>query len=130
MHDARSLIAATACLLAAATAAAGQPTDAEIAALAQKHAGASIAQRRDSTRTRSSATASSHRELVAEHLRGLGFERADRRRHTGVVGVLKGGSPGRSWPARRHGRAAGDEETDLPFTSKVRSRRTTASRSA
>ena len=48
-------------------------------------------------------------KLVADHLRALGFDEVHTGvAHTGVVGVLKGGKPGRRGrAARRHGCAAG-----------------------
>ena len=96
MHRLRPMITAAACLLAAGTAAAaGKPTDAEIAALADKHAASSIAQRQDMHRS----PELSNREtrtgaLVAEHLKRLGIEVQTGIAHTGVVGILRGGRPG------------------------------------
>ena len=37
-------------------------------------------------------------KLVADHLKSLGMEVRTGVAHTGVVGVLKGGLPGRWWP--------------------------------
>ena len=96
MLRSRSTITAAACLLAAWTAAAaGKPTDAEIAALAERFSGASIAQRQDMHRN----PELSNREtrtgaLVAEHLKKLGIEVQTGIAHTGVVGILRGGRPG------------------------------------
>ena len=124
MHCARSMITATACLLAAGTAAAaGKPTDAEIAALADKYSSASIAQRQDMHRN----PELSNREtrtgaLVAAELKKLGIEVQTGIAHTGVVGILKGGHPGRTIAVRADMDGLPvTEQADYPFKSTVRS---------
>jgi amidohydrolase len=124
MHCPPSILAAAACLLAASTAAAaGKPTDAEIAALAEKFSGASIAQRQDLHRNpelsnRETRTA----QLVAAHLKKLGIEVQAGIAHTGVVGILKGGQPGRTIAVRADMDGLPvTEQTDFPFKSTVRS---------
>jgi amidohydrolase len=118
------MISAAACLLAAGTAlAAGKPTDAEIAALAGKYAGASIAQRQDMHRN----PELSNREtrtgaLVAEHLKALGIEAQTSIAHTGVVGILRGGKPGPTIAVRADMDGLPvTEQADYPFKSTVRS---------
>ncbi|HVQ30528.1 MAG TPA: amidohydrolase [Vicinamibacteria bacterium] len=60
-------------------------------------------------------------KIVAEHLRGLGFEVKTGVAHTGVVGVLKGGRPGPVVALRSDMDALPvTEEVDLPFASKAR----------
>jgi amidohydrolase len=123
MLRARSTITAAACLLAAAAAAAAKPTDAEISALADKHAAASVAQRQDMHRN----PELSNREtrtgaLVAEHLKKLGLEVQSGIAHTGVVGILRGGKPGRTIAVRADMDGLPvTETTDYPFKSTVRS---------
>jgi amidohydrolase len=123
MHRARWTITAAACLLAPGTVAAGKPSDAEIAALAERFAGASIAQRQDLHRT----PELSNREtrtgaLVAEHLKQLGLEVQTGIAHTGVVGILRGDRPGRMIALRADMDALPvTERTDYPFKSTVRS---------
>jgi amidohydrolase len=124
MLRARSTITAAACLLAAGTAAAaGKPTDAEIAALAERFSGASIAQRQDMHRN----PELSNREtrtgaLVAEHLKSLGIEVQTGIAHTGVVGILRGGRPGRTIAVRADMDGLPvTEQADYPFKSTVRS---------
>jgi amidohydrolase len=59
--------------------------------------------------------------LVAEHLRGLGFEVETGVAHTGVVGVLRGAKPGPVVALRADMDALPvTERVDLPFASKVR----------
>jgi amidohydrolase len=59
--------------------------------------------------------------LVAAHLRSLGMEVRTGVATTGVVGVLRGGKPGRSVALRADMDALPvTEEVDLPFRSKVR----------
>jgi amidohydrolase len=61
-------------------------------------------------------------KLVAEHLRRLGLEVRTDVAYTGVVGVLKGGLPGRVVALRADMDALPVvEQVDLPFASKVRS---------
>jgi amidohydrolase len=118
---------AAACLAvasAAATAhAAGKPSDAEISALADKFSAASVAQRQDMHRNpelsnREQRTA----ELVAKHLRALGIEVQTGIAHTGVIGILKGGLPGRTIALRADMDGLPvTEEADYPFKSSVRS---------
>jgi amidohydrolase len=124
MHRSRPMIMAAACLLAAGTsAAAAKPTDAEIEALAAKHAGASISQRQDMHRN----PELSNREtrtgaLVAEHLKRLGIEVQTGIAHTGVVGILRGGRPGPTIALRADMDGLPvTETTDYPFKSTVRS---------
>jgi amidohydrolase len=60
-------------------------------------------------------------ELVAQHLRALGIEVRTGVAHTGVVGVLRGGKPGRVVALRADMDALPvTEEVDVPFASKVR----------
>jgi len=60
-------------------------------------------------------------KLVADHLRGLGLEVRTGVAHTGVVGVLRGGKPGRVVALRADMDALPvTEMVDLPFASKVR----------
>src|SRR5712675_1414477 len=60
-------------------------------------------------------------DLVAQHLRSLGLEVQTGVAHTGVVGVLRGGKPGRVIALRADMDALPvTEEVDLPFASKVR----------
>jgi amidohydrolase len=123
MHVACSTIAAAACLLAAGTAAAAKPTDAEISALAQKYSGASIAQRQDMHRNPELSNRETRTgELVAKHLKSLGYEVQAGIAHTGVVGILKGGKPGRTIAVRADMDGLPvTEQTDYPFKSTVRS---------
>jgi amidohydrolase len=61
-------------------------------------------------------------KLVAEHLRSLGLEVRTGIAHTGVVGVLRGGRPGRVVAVRSELDALPvTEDTSLPFKSTVRS---------
>ncbi|MGH8671101.1 MAG: amidohydrolase, partial [Burkholderiales bacterium] len=60
-------------------------------------------------------------ELVARHLRSLGMEVKTGVAHTGVVGVLRGGKPGRVVALRADMDALPvTEEVDVPFASTVR----------
>jgi amidohydrolase len=61
-------------------------------------------------------------KLVAAHLRKLGFDKVTEKvAYTGVVGVLKGGKPGRCVALRADMDALPvTEETDVPFKSTVR----------
>jgi hypothetical protein len=60
---------------------------------------------------------------LAPEMRKLGFDVTEHVGKTGVVAVMKNGpGPGAADP-RRHGRAAGVEQTGLPFASKVRGKR-------
>ncbi len=74
------------------------------------------------TPTPSSATArSAPAGLVAERLRGLGLEVRYPVAKTGVVGILRGGRPGRVVALRADIDALPIEETsDLPFRSQVK----------
>ena len=59
--------------------------------------------------------------LVAEHLRKLGLEVRTGIAHTGVVGVLRGGKPGKVVALRADMDALPvTEQVDVPFASKVR----------
>jgi amidohydrolase len=122
MQLARTTIAAFACLFAG-VAAAEQPTDAEISALVAKFQAAAIADRQDIHRN----AELSNREtrtgaLVAERLRKLGIETRTGVAHTGVVGILKGGLPGRTIAVRADMDGLPvTEESDFPFRSTVRS---------
>ena len=122
MHFARSTIAAGACLLAAGTAAAARPTDAEISALALKYSGASIAQRQDMHRNPELSNRETRTgELVAKHLKSLGYEVQAGIAHTGVVGILKGGKPGSTIAVRADMDGLPvTEQADYPFKSTVR----------
>ena len=125
MHFARLKIAAAACLLAGTftATAATRPTDAEISALAAKYSAAAVADRQDihknaelsNRETRTGA-------LVAEHLKKLGIEVKTGIAHTGVVGILKGGLPGKTIAVRADMDGLPvTEESDFPFKSTVRS---------
>ena len=60
-------------------------------------------------------------KLVADHLRSLGLEVTEKVAHTGVIGVLKGGKPGKVVALRADMDALPvTEQVDLPFASKVR----------
>src|ERR1700734_3374199 len=61
-------------------------------------------------------------KLVAAHLRKLGFDKVTEKvAYTGIVGVLKGGKPGRCVALRADMDALPvAEETDVPFKSTVR----------
>src|SRR5205085_238270 len=60
-------------------------------------------------------------DLVAQHLRSLGIEVKTGVAHTGVVGVLKGGKPGKVVALRADMDALPvTEQVDLPFASKVK----------
>ena len=60
-------------------------------------------------------------KIVADHLRGLGFEVQTGVAHTGVVGLLRGKQPGPVVALRADMDALPvTEEVDLPFASKVR----------
>jgi len=123
MHPALSMIVANACLLAALSASAASPaTDAEVSVLVERFSAESIRQRQDIHRNpelsnRETRTA----ELVAAHLLGLGMEVKTGIAHTGVVGILKGGRPGRTIAVRADMDALPvTEQTDLPFRSTAR----------
>ena len=60
-------------------------------------------------------------KLVAERLQALGIETKTGVAHTGVIGILKGGKPGRVVALRADMDALPvTEQVDLPFASKVR----------
>jgi amidohydrolase len=61
-------------------------------------------------------------KIVAEHLRKLGFDEVQEKvAHTGVVGILKGGRPGKCIALRADMDALPvTEETDVPFKSTAR----------
>ena len=109
-------------LLAVAPAAAPATPDAEIRAAAERVAPAVVAVRR----TLHAHPELSNREeqtghLVAERLRGLGLEVRYPVAKTGVVGILRGGRPGRVVALRADIDALPIEETsDLPFRSRVK----------
>ena len=123
MLSVRPTLAAAACLLAAGTAAAAKPSDDEIAALAEKFSGASVAQRQDMHRNPELSNREQRTgELVAKHLKSLGIEVQTGVAHTGVVGILKGGRPGRTIAVRADMDALPvTERADYPFKSTVRS---------
>ena len=124
MHFVRLTAAAVACLIAIGTAAAAtRPTDAEISALVAKYSAAAVADRQDihknaelsNRETRTGA-------LVAEHLKKLGIEVQTGIAHTGVVGILKGGLPGKTIAVRADMDGLPvTEVSDFPFKSTVRS---------
>jgi amidohydrolase len=124
MYRSRPIIAAAACLLAAGGAmAADRPSDAEISALVAKHSGAAVAERQDLHRN---PELSNHEtrtgDLVAKRLKALGIEVQAGIAHTGVVGILKGGKPGRTIAIRADiDGLPVTEQTDYPFKSTVRS---------
>jgi amidohydrolase len=119
---ARSTLLAAPCLVATGLAAAAPPTDAEISALADKYAGASVAQRQDMHRNPELSNREKRTgELVAKHLESLGIEVQTGIAHTGVVGILKGGKPGRTIAVRADMDALPvTEQADYPFKSTVR----------
>ncbi|MEO5695368.1 MAG: amidohydrolase [Usitatibacter sp.] len=99
------------------------PFDAAIAAAAAKVESRVVAWRRDFHQNpelgnREVRTA----RIVADHLRALGFDSVQEQvAHTGVVGVLKGGLPGRVVALRADMDALPvTEETDVPFKSTVK----------
>ena len=117
------MFAAAACLLATGAAAATRPTDAEISELVAKYSAAAIADREDihknpelsNRETRTGA-------LIAAHLKKLGIEVKTGVAHTGVVGILKGGLPGRTIAVRADIDALPvTEVSDFPFKSTARS---------
>jgi amidohydrolase len=123
MHRARLTFVAAACLLATGAAAATRPTGAEISDLVAKYSAAAIADREDihknpelsNRETRTGA-------LVAAHLKKLGIEVKTGVAHTGVVGILKGGLPGRTIAVRADMDALPvTEVSDFPFKSTARS---------
>jgi amidohydrolase len=60
-------------------------------------------------------------KVIADHLRSLGIEVTEKVAHTGVVGVLRGGKPGKVVALRADMDALPvTEQVDLPFASKVR----------
>ncbi|WP_439135561.1 amidohydrolase [Pseudomaricurvus sp.] len=60
-------------------------------------------------------------KLVADHLKKLGLEVKTEVAHTGVVGILKGGKPGRTVALRADMDALPvTEQVDLPFASKIK----------
>jgi amidohydrolase len=60
-------------------------------------------------------------KLVADHLRSLGIDVTEKVAHTGVVGILRGGKPGKVVALRADMDALPvTEQVDLPFASKVR----------
>src|SRR5258706_3154711 len=99
------------------------PFDAAIRAGANRLEAKVIAWRRDLHQTpelgnREVRTA----KIVAEHLRALGFDSVQEKvAHTGVVGVLKGGLPGKVVALRADMDALPvAEEVDVPFQRTVR----------
>ncbi len=118
----RHAASVTLCLAAAASAWAETPLQREIDRRAEAITPQVVAWRRDIHQhpelgNREVRTAG----LVAEHLRRLGFEVRTGVAHTGVVGVLRGGKPGRVVALRADMDALPvTEELDLPFASKVR----------
>jgi amidohydrolase len=118
------MIAAAACLFAAGTAAAaGSPTDAEISALVAKYSGTAIAERQDLHKNPELSNRETRTgELVAKRLKSLGIEVQSGIAHTGVVGILKGGKPGRTIAVRADMDGLPvTEQADYPFKSTVRS---------
>src|SRR5687767_12102789 len=60
-------------------------------------------------------------KIVADHLRALGIEVTERVAHTGVIGLLRGGKPGKVVALRADMDALPvTEQVDLPFASKVK----------
>jgi amidohydrolase len=124
MHRSGPTIAAAACLLAAGAAtAADRPSDAEISALVAKYSGAAVADRQDMHKNPELSNRETRTgELVAKRLRALGIEVQSGVAHTGVVGILKGGKPGRTIAIRADMDGLPvTEQTDYPFKSTVRS---------
>ena len=124
MRLARPTLAAAACLLVAGTAgAAERPTDIEISALVARHSGTAIAERQAMHKNPELSNRETRTgELVAKRLKALGIDVQSGIAHTGVVGILKGGKPGRTIAIRADmdGLPVG-EQTDYPFKSTVRS---------
>jgi len=123
MQRARLTFVAAACLLATSATAATRPTDAEISDLVAKYSAAAIADREDihknpelsNRETRTGA-------LIAAHLKKLGIETRTGVAHTGVVGILKGGLPGRTIAVRADIDALPvTEVSDFPFKSTAHS---------
>ena len=104
------------------SAAALPPTDSRIDAAVAKVESNVIAVRRDIHQhpelgNREVRTA----KLVADRLRALGINVQEKVAHTGVVGILKGGKPGKVVALRADMDALPvTEQVDLPFASKVR----------
>ena len=62
-------------------------------------------------------------KIVADRLRSLGIEVQEKVAHTGVIGVLRGGRPGKVVALRADMDALPvSEQVDVPFASKVRTR--------
>src|SRR5262245_20804824 len=123
MHRSRPTIGAAACLLAAGAAmAADRPSDAEISSLVAKYSGAAVAERQDMHKNPELSNRETRTgELVAKRLKALGIEVQAGVAHTGVVGILKGGKPGRTIAIRADMDALPvAEQTDYPFKSTVR----------
>jgi amidohydrolase len=60
-------------------------------------------------------------KIVADHLRSLGIEVTEKIAYTGVIGILKGGKPGKVVALRADMDALPvTEQVDLPFASKVK----------
>jgi amidohydrolase len=123
MRFATTTTMATLCLVATAGASgAERPTDAEISALAARHARGAVADRQDIHRN----AELSNREtrtgaLVAERLKKLGIDVRTGVAHTGVVGFLKGGLPGPTIAVRADMDGLPvTEVSDFPFKSTVR----------
>jgi amidohydrolase len=118
------LTALTACFLEASmsTAHAAPPVEGRIDDAARRVEPAVIATRRDihehpELGNRELRTA----KLVADRLQALGIETRTGVAHTGVIGILKGGKPGRVVALRADMDALPvTEQVELPFASKVR----------
>ena len=101
---------------------AAPPLDARIDAVAKRVEPSVIANRRDihehpELGNREVRTA----KLVADRLQALGIETKTGVAHTGVIGILKGGKPGRVVALRADMDALPvTEQVDVPFASKVR----------
>jgi amidohydrolase len=122
MRFVRPTLAAVAGLLIVAGASAGKPTDAEISALVAKYSGTAVAERQDMHKNPELSNRETRTgELVAKKLKALGIEVQTGIAHTGVVGILKGGKPGRTIAIRADMDALPvAEQTDYPFKSTVR----------
>src|SRR5262245_8680527 len=122
MRFVRPTLAAVAGLLIVAGASADKPTDAEISALVAKYSGTAVAERQDMHKNPELSNRETRTgELVAKKLKALGIEVQTGIAHTGVVGILKGGKPGRTIAIRADMDALPvAEQTDYPFKSTVR----------
>ena len=115
-------LAVAAALVPVAAGAQASISDAQVSAAVDRHAPAIVEMRHrihqhPELGNRETQTA----ELIARHLRALGMEVRTGVAHTGVIGILKGGKPGKVVALRADMDALPvTEQVDLPFASKVR----------